>query len=117
MSGECGHARLLAFDCKCRGLWSSCGARPKSQTAARLVDHLIPRVPVLQWILSRPIPLRLLPAARPELLTPVLQVVQRVVPRHLLDRAGLKADDDHGGALTLTQPSGLAPTSRSTFAA
>ena len=29
---------------------------------------------------------------------PVLQVVQRVVTRHLLARAGLKADEGHGGA-------------------
>jgi hypothetical protein len=42
--------------------------------------------------LSPPIPLRLLLAAQPELVTPpVQQVVQRVVTRHLLDLVGLKA--------------------------
>ena len=46
-----------------------------SQTAAHLVDHVIPHVPVRQWVLSLPIPLRVLLAARPELVTPVLQVV------------------------------------------
>ena len=30
------------------------------QTAAHLVDHVIPHVPVRQWVLSLPIPLRLL---------------------------------------------------------
>ncbi|TXH62123.1 MAG: IS91 family transposase, partial [Burkholderiaceae bacterium] len=54
-----------------------------SQTAAHLVDHVIPHVPVRQWVLSLPIPLRVLLAAQPELVTPVLQVVQRVVTRHL----------------------------------
>jgi hypothetical protein len=39
-------------------------------------------------------------AAQPELLTPVLQVVQRVLARHLLDAAGLQADEGHGGAVT-----------------
>jgi hypothetical protein len=52
-----------------------------SQTAAHLVDHVIPHVPVRQWVLSLPIPLRVLLAAQPELVTPVLQVVQRVVAR------------------------------------
>jgi hypothetical protein len=43
------------------------------------VDRDIRHVPVRQWMLSLPIPLSLLLAAQPELLTPVLQVVQRVV--------------------------------------
>ena len=29
-----------------------------AQTAAHLVDHVIPRVPVRQWVLSLPIPAR-----------------------------------------------------------
>jgi len=45
----------------------------------------------------------LLLAARPEPVTSVLQLVQRMVTGHLLDRAGLKADDGHGGAVTLIQ--------------
>jgi hypothetical protein len=98
--GECGHDKLLAFSCKRRGFCPSCGARRMSQTAAHLVDHVVPHVPVRQWVLSLPIPLRLLLAAQPELVTPVLQVVQRVVTRHLLDCAGLKAEG-HGGAVTL----------------
>ena len=47
--GECGHDRLLAFSCKRRGFCPSCGARRMSQTAANLVDHVIPQVPVRQW--------------------------------------------------------------------
>ena len=50
-----------------------------SQTAAHLVDHVIPHVPVRQRVLSLPIPLRVLLAAQPQLVTPVLQVVQRVI--------------------------------------
>jgi hypothetical protein len=72
------------------------------------VDHVIPHVPVRQWVLSLPIALRLLLAARPELVTPVLQVVQRVVTRHRLDRAGIKAHEGHGGAVTLIQRFGSA---------
>ena len=53
-------------------------------------------------------PLRVLLAAPPVLVTPVLQVVQRVVTRHLRDGAGLKADEGQGGAVTLIQRFGSA---------
>jgi hypothetical protein len=47
-------------------------------------------------------------AAQPELVTPVLQVVQRVVERRLLDHTGLKSDEGQGGAVTLIQRFGSA---------
>ena len=94
--GECGHEQLLAFSCKHRGFCPSCGARRMSQTAAHLVDHVIPHVPVRQWVLSLPIPLRVLLAAQPELVTPVVQVVQRVVTRHLLEAAHAPGRADRG---------------------
>jgi ribosomal protein S27E len=76
---DCAHERLVAFSCKRRGFCPSCGARRMAETAAHLVDHVIPRVPVRQWVLSFPIPLRLLFATHPELLAPVLQIVHRVI--------------------------------------
>jgi hypothetical protein len=106
--GECGHDKLLAVSCKRRGFCPSCGARRMPPTAAHLVDQVIPHVPVRQWVLSMPIPLRVLLAAQPELVTPVLQVVQRMVTRYLLDGAGLKADEGQGGAVTLIQRFGSA---------
>jgi hypothetical protein len=56
------------------------------------------------WV---PIPLRLPLTVQPDLVTPMLQVVWRVVMRHLLDRAGLKADEGHCDAVTLIQRSGF----------
>ncbi len=85
------------------GFCPSCGARRMAQTAAHLVDHAFPRVPVRQWVLSLPIPLRLLLAAQPQLLTPILQVVHRVITRFLLDQAGLKGAEADSGAVTLIQ--------------
>ena len=79
-----------------------------AQTAAHLVDHVIPHVPVRQWVLPLPIPLRLLPAAQPKLVTPVLQVVHRVITRFLLKQAGVKADEADSGAVTLIQRFGSA---------
>ncbi|MCE2661183.1 MAG: transposase [Rubrivivax sp.] len=106
--GDCGHDKLVAFSCKRRGFCPSCGARRMAQTAAHLVDHVIPHVPVRQWVLSLPIPLRLLLAAQPKLVTPVLQVVHRVITRHLLGQAGLKPEEANSGAVTLIQRFGSA---------
>ncbi len=47
-------------------------------------------------------------AAQPELVTPVLQVAQRVVERHVLGHTGLESDQGQGGAVTLIQRFGLA---------
>lgn len=43
---ECGSDKLLAFSCKRRGFCPSCRARRMGQSAAYLVDHVIPAVPV-----------------------------------------------------------------------
>ena len=110
--GDCGHDKLVAFSCKRRGFCPSCGARRMAQTAAHRVDHAIPHVPVLQWVLiwvmRLPIPLRLLLAAQPKLVTPVFQVVHRVITRHLRGQAGLKPDQADSGAVTLIQRFGSA---------
>jgi len=79
-----------------------------AQTAAHLVDYVIPRVPVRQWVLSLHIPLRLLLAAQPKLVRPVLQVVHRVITRFLLDQAGLKTEQANSSAVTLIQRFGSA---------
>jgi hypothetical protein len=88
--GDCSDDKLVAFSCKRRGLQPV--VRRLAQTAAHLVHHVIPRVPVRQWVLALPIPPRLLLAAQPKLVTPVLQVVHRQITRHLLGQAGLNAD-------------------------
>jgi len=54
-------------------------------------------------VLSFPIPLRLLLAAHPELLAPVLQIVHRVISGFLIQQAGLKRAQADTGAVTLIQ--------------
>ena len=100
---DCAHERLIAFSCKKRGFCPACGARRMAETAAHLVDHVIPRVPVRQWVLSFPIPLRFLLAANPHLLSPVLQVVNRAISSFLIKQAGLKRPQAATGAVTLIQ--------------
>ncbi|MCC7081065.1 MAG: transposase [Burkholderiales bacterium] len=91
-----------------RGFCPSCGARRMAETAAYLVDRVIPRVPVRQWVLSFPIPLRILLAAHPDLLTPVLSIVHRVITGFLLSQSGLKRTAADAGSVTLIQRFGSA---------
>ena len=57
---------LLAFSCKRRGFCPSCAGRRMAQTAAHLVERVIPWVPTRQWVVSVPIPLRYwMAAAKP----------------------------------------------------
>jgi hypothetical protein len=51
---DCGHDYLIAFSCKARGTCPSCNTRRMVEITAHLVDHVIPPVPVRQWVLSRP---------------------------------------------------------------
>jgi hypothetical protein len=106
--GGCKQDQLLAFSCKQRRFCPSCGAKRMSETAAFLVDHVIPSVPVRQWVLSLPIALRVLLAAQPNLVTTVLQVVQRKIMRHLLQQANLNQTQAQGGSVTLVQRFGSA---------
>jgi hypothetical protein len=105
---DCAHEKLVAFSCKRRGFCPSCGARRMAESAAVLVDEVIPQVPVRQWVLSFPIGLRILFAARPELLTAVLRIVHRVIAGFLLKQAGLKRTTADTGAVTLIQRFGSA---------
>ena len=61
---EYAHEKLVAFSRKRRGFFPSCGARRMAETAAYLVDRVLPPVPVRQWVLSYPIPLRMVLAPR-----------------------------------------------------
>jgi hypothetical protein len=54
----CGHDFLIAFSCKGRGVCPSCNTRRMAETAAHRVDHVLPRLPVRQWVLSLPKRLR-----------------------------------------------------------
>ena len=67
----------------------SCGARRMVETSAHLIDHVIPTVPVRQWVLSFPWPLRLLFARRPNTLSRCLAVIIRAIETDLIRRAGL----------------------------
>jgi hypothetical protein len=61
---DCGHDYFVAYSCKGRGVCPSCNTRRMVETAAHLTDHVFPRLPVRQWVLSVPQTAALLHAAR-----------------------------------------------------
>lgn len=106
--GECAEEKLVAFSCKRRGFCQTCGARRMAETAAHLVEQVIPQVPVRQWVVSFPIPLRHLFATQPQLLSPVLLVIHRALSTFMIKQAGLPRAQAHTGAVTLIQRFGSA---------
>ncbi len=66
------------------GFCPSCGARRMAESAALLVDEVLPEQPVRQWVLSFPFQLRFLFASRPEIMGRVLGIVYRVIATHLV---------------------------------
>jgi ribosomal protein S27E len=104
----CQAEKLVAFSCKRRGFCPSCGARRMAETAALLVDDVLPQQPVRQWVLSLPFALRYLLATRPEVVTQVLGIVYRAISGHLIRKAGLTRASAVTGAVTLIQRFGSA---------
>ncbi len=76
---QCGHDFLVAFSCKGRALCPSCNTRRMVETAAHLVDHVFPPLPVRQWVLSLPKRLRYFLRHDRRTVTAVLTIFLRVV--------------------------------------
>ncbi len=101
---DCALERLVPFSCKGRGFCPSCGGRRMNESAARLVDAVLPRVPVRQWVLSLPYRLRYLLAWDHALARAVLAVYARVLlgfQRHRARRYGIR--DGRSGSVTVIQ--------------
>jgi hypothetical protein len=75
----CGYDFLVPFSCKTRGLCPSCNTRRMVETAAHLVDHVIPRVPMRQWVLTVPKRIRYFLQRNPKLFSGVLRVFMRAL--------------------------------------
>jgi hypothetical protein len=78
------------------------------ETAAHLSDDVFPDVPLRQWLISFPFPLRYLFAAHPQAMGKVPGIVYRAISTHLIRKAGLQLKDGATGALTLIQRFGSA---------
>ena len=79
---------VVAFSCKGRGVCPSCNGRHMAQTAAHLVDHVIPPVPVRQWVISVPKRLRGMLADRPAAVATLTKIFLDEIERLLCAAAG-----------------------------
>jgi ribosomal protein S27E len=100
---SCHDEKLVAFSCKKRGFCPSCGARRMADSAALLVDQVLPYQPMRQWVLSVPFPLRFLFASKPAVMGKVLGIVHRAIATHLIRKADYTKTTAQTGAITLIQ--------------
>jgi hypothetical protein len=80
----CGHDFLIAFSCKGRGICPSCNTKRMVQTAAHLVDNVLPEVPLRQVVVSFPKWLRYYLAHDAGLFNCVIRIVQSEIERALI---------------------------------
>jgi hypothetical protein len=85
---------VVAFSCKGRGVCPSCNGRHMAQTAAHLADHVIPPVPVRQWVISVPKRLRGMLADRPPAVAALTKIFLDEIERLLCAAAGGMRDAD-----------------------
>lgn len=87
----CSQSALVAFACKARAVCPSCTGRRMTETAAHLCDHVLPEVPVRQWVPSLPHAIRFLMVRDPAVLRLCRGVFMRAVRvRQILEKAGLR---------------------------
>jgi hypothetical protein len=79
-----------------------------AESAALLVDEVLPEEPIRQWVLSFPFQLRFLFASRPQLMGRVLGIVYRALSAQLIQKAGFTRKSAQTGAVTLIQRFGSA---------
>ena len=84
----------MAFSCKGRGVCPSCNGRRMAQTAADLVDRVIPPVPERQWVISVQKRLRCFLADRPNAAAALTRIFSEEIEWLLCTAAGLTRDGD-----------------------
>lgn len=82
---RCPQRFVVAFSCKRRGVCPSCNGRHMAETAAHLVDHVIPPVSVRQWVISLPKRLRGVLGDRPKAVAAVTRIFLDEVEKLLGD--------------------------------
>ena len=104
----CKYQTLLAFSCKKRGFCSSCGGRRMAESAAHLIDEVLPKVGVRQWVLSFPMPIRFILAKNSKIQGSCLTLVHRAITGYIRKKAKQKGIESklQPGAVTLIQRAG-----------
>ena len=101
---QCGHDLLVAFSCKARSVCPSCAGRRMANTAANLVDRVLPAVAVRQWVLSLPWDLRALAAFKSDVLSALVRMfVEAIFARYQKWATSQGAPKPSCGAITHVQ--------------
>jgi hypothetical protein len=107
----CHKELLVPFSCKRRGFCPSCAGRRMTQTAAHLVEQVIPWVPTRQWVVSVPIPLRYWMAGSQDLTAKVHTIIRTTIGQYDVNQAvqrGSERTTVHPGSVTFIQRFGSA---------
>src|SRR2546422_8621886 len=107
----CHKEMLLPFSCKRRGFCPSCAGRRMAQTAAHLVEQVIPWVPTRPWVVSVPIPLRYWMAASQDMTATVHTIIRTTIGQYYVNQAvkrGLERQKVQPGSVTFIQRFGSA---------
>ena len=104
----CARDTRVAFSCKRRGIAPPAAQEEWPRPQPIWWITFCTQVPVRQWVLSFPIPLRSLFAVHPELITHVLRILHRAINSHLIKQAGIERKHANTGAITLIQRFGSA---------
>ena len=100
----CHERYVVAWSCKGRGFCPSCGGRRMNAGALTLVDHVLPEVPIRQFVLTMPFPLRFPLAFDGKLLGQVLRIFTDTVAANYRKRmADRGIVDGQYGAVTVIQ--------------
>src|SRR6266567_2344838 len=107
----CPKELLLPFSCKRRGFCPSCAGRRMAQTAAHLVECVIPWVPTRQWVVSVSVPLRYWMASSQDLTAKVHTIIRTTIGQYYVNQAvtrGLERANVQPGSVTFIQRFGSA---------
>jgi hypothetical protein len=74
---KCNAGRAVALSCKSRAVCPSCGAKRMTLLSAKLVDRVIPRVPVRFWVMTFPPWLRRLASYDHDLFRDLVAIADR----------------------------------------
>ena len=98
---DCAEEKIVAFSCGARAACPSCGARRMHESAANLVDRVLPDVPIRQFVITAPWVLRVLLLSDADFLRAFIRISVSTIFRHARARAGALAGQ--GGAVVVVQ--------------
>lgn len=113
---RCGKEEFTPFSCKRRGFCPSCCGRRMAESAVHLMDNILPKKAMRQWVVTLPFPLRYLVSTNKEIQQKIHQLVIGEVHSYYTQKAkrlGVKMS--RAGSITFIQRWGSALNSNLHF--